>query len=351
MADSPWTEAHVRTHIQRAVELELFTIPAYLCAYYSIRPAASPAAQAAADALLAIANQEMMHLEQACKVAGAIGQAPRLTGGAAPSYPHRVPYNSHDAVITLGPATTAQIKCFMAIELPTWHDVYDAPDLPPQEAYETIGALYHALMQGLTAVYGPDGPGELLDRSATQVTGTFPDDKLAITDLDSALGALELIVRQGEGGSARDPHGSDPGELAHYYRLEAILDTLAPGDVRPMISNTAGLTWSTSGGQLLDFFDACYSHVLRLLEASLRGQSRIGAPVGMMLSVLQMLATHVVEIPYQASDRAAPTGRTLTPRFHYTTATPQQAYGALDAAAREAAAVQAAASALQLVFV
>jgi hypothetical protein len=71
----------------------------------------------------------------------------------------------------------------------------------------------------------------------------------------------------------------------------------------------------------------------------------------MMLSVLQMLATHVVEIPYQASDRAAPTGRTLTPRFHYTTATPQQAYGALDAAAREAAAVQAAASALQLVFV
>ena len=65
MADPPWTEAHLRKHLQHAVELELFTIPAYLCAYYSIRQAASPAAQAAADALLAIANQEMMHLDRA----------------------------------------------------------------------------------------------------------------------------------------------------------------------------------------------------------------------------------------------------------------------------------------------
>jgi hypothetical protein len=351
MADSPWTEAHLRTHLQRAVELELFTIPAYLCAYYSIRQAASPAAQAAADALLAVANQEMMHLELACKVASAVGASPRLTGGAAPSYPHRVPYNSHDAVVTLGPATTAQIKCFMQIELPTWHDVYDAPDLPPQDAYETIGELYHALMHGLTAVYGPDGSGELLDRSATQVTGTFPDDRVAVTDLDSALDAVALIVRQGEGASARDPHGSDPRELAHYYRLQAIPGTLAPGDLRPMVSNTAGLTWSTSCGLLLDFFDACYSSVLRLLEASLQGAGKIGAPVGQMLSVLQMLATHLVEVPYQASDRAPATGHTLTPRFRYTTTTPQQAYAKLDAPTRGAANVQAAASALELVFV
>ncbi|MEP7123411.1 MAG: ferritin-like domain-containing protein [Byssovorax sp.] len=350
MPDSPWTEAHLRTHIQRAVELELFTIPAYLCAYYSIRQAASPAAQAAADALFAIANQEMMHLEQACKVAHALGQAPRLTGGAAPSYPHRVPYNSHDAVITLGPATNAQIKCFMQIELPTWHDVYDAPDLPPQDTYETIGELYHALMHGLDAVYGPEGTGEILDRSATQVTGTFPDDKVAVTDLESAMAALEQIVRQGEGGSPKDPHGTDPRELAHYYRLEALVDTLAPGDLRPMVSNSAGLTWSTACGALLDFFDATYSHVLRRLEASLQGADKIAAPVGLMLSALQMLATHLVETPYQANDRDASTGRTLTPRFRYTATTPQQAYGKLDAAARESPNVQAAASALRLVL-
>ena len=64
-----------------------------------------------------------------------------------------------------------------------------------------------------------------------------------------------------------------------------------------------------------------------------------------------MLATHLVEIPYQANDHSAPTRHTLTPRFRYTTTTPQQAYVKLDAAAREAPAVQAAASALQLVFV
>jgi ferritin-like protein len=351
MADSPWTEAHLRTHIEHAIELELFTIPAYLCAYYSIKQANGGAAQAAADALLAISNQEMMHLEQACNVANALGQAPRLTGPAAPAYPRRVPYNSHDAVITLGPATTAQLKAFMAIELPTWHDVYDAPDLPPQDAYETIGELYHALMHGLTAVYGPDGSASFPDGATTQVTGTFPDDKRAVTDLDSALAALELIVRQGEGASAADPTGSDPRDLAHYYQLQAIVDTLGPGDLRPMISNTAGLTWSTDSGALLDFFDACYSHVLHLLEQSFQGRGKIGTPVGLMFAVLQMLATHVVEIPYRASDHGAPTGRTLTPRFRCTTTTPQQAYVKLDAAAREATAVQAAAAALKLVLV
>lgn len=351
MADSPWTEAHLRAHIQHAVELELFTIPAYLCAYYSIRQAGGDAAQAAADALLAISNQEMMHLEQACNVASALGKAPRLTGGAAPSYPRRVPYNRHDAVITLGPATRAQLACFMTIELPTWHDVYDAPALPPQDTYETIGALYHALMHGLTAVYGPEGVASFPAGVGAQVTGTFPDDKVAVTDLDTALAALALIVLQGEGASARDPHGSDPRELAHYYQLQAILDTLAAGDVRPMIRNTAGVTWSTACGALLDFFDACYSHVLHLLEGSFQGRGKIGAPVGLMFAVLQMLATHLVEIPYQASDHSAPTGHTLTPRFRYTTTTPQQAYVKLDAAWREAPAVQAAASALQLVFV
>jgi hypothetical protein len=348
MADPSWTEAHLRTHIQHAVELELFTIPAYLSAYYSIRQASSPAAQRAADALLAIANQEMMHLEQACNVSSALGQTPRLTGGAAPSYPRRVPYNSHDAVITLGPATKAQLEAFMTIELPTWHDVYDAPDLPPQDAYETIGELYHALMHGLTAVYGPDGGATFPDGVGSQVTGTFADDRLAVTDLDSAQKALELIVLQGEGASASDPHGDDPRELAHYYQLQAIVDTLAPGDLRPMVSNTAGLTWSTACGALLDFFDACYSHVLRSLEATFQGREKMGAPVGLMFAVLQMLATHVVEIPYQASDRSAPTSHTLTPRFHYTTTTPQQAYARLDASAREAAAVQAAAAALKL---
>jgi hypothetical protein len=347
MADPSWTEANLRAHIQHAIELELFTIPAYLCAYYSIIQSNSPAAQRAADAILAISNQEMMHLEQACNVSNAIGQAPRITGGAAPSYPRRVPFNSHDAVVTLGPATSAQIRGFMAIELPTWHDPYDAPDLPPQDAYETIGELYHALMHGMTAVYG-DGGAPFPEGANPQVYRSFADDSFAVTDLASAIKALELIVLQGEGASKADPHGDDPRELAHYYQLEAILDTLKPGDLRPMVSNTAGLAWSTPCGALLDFFDACYSHVLQLLEASFHGRGKVGAPVGLMFAVLQILATHLVEIPYQASDRSAPTRQTLTPRFRYTTTTPQQAYDRLDATARESAAVQAAADALKL---
>src|ERR1700722_4589629 len=130
------TEALLHAHVQDAGELELFPIPAYLCAYHSIAQGRSKAAASAADALLVVVNQEMMHLEQVCNLSNALGCGPRLTGAAAPRYPGRVPFNRHDVEIALGPATRDQIQRFMAIELPTWRDPYAlAPSQPPQDVY------------------------------------------------------------------------------------------------------------------------------------------------------------------------------------------------------------------------
>jgi hypothetical protein len=346
---SGWTEAQLQAHAQDAVELELFTIPAYLCAYHSIVQSQSKAAESAAEALRTVVNQEMMHLELVCNLCNALGKGPRLTGRAAPRYPGRVPYNRHDVQIALGPATAEQIRRFMTIELPTWRDPYaSAPELPPQDAYETIGAFYHSLIHGLGEVYGEGGSPWPAGVNA-QVYGNFAEDGSPIADLGSATAALELVIRQGEGASPTDPHDGDPRELAHYYQLQAIIDALAPGDVRNMIENTAGVTWAPRCAALLDFFDAGYSHVLRLLEASFNGQGKVGPPVGMMWAVVNALAAYVVDVPHQAAGADEPSEQTLTPRYRYTTATPAQAYAALGADDVESPAVQDVAKALGLV--
>lgn len=344
MADE-WTEALLQAHAQDAVELELFTIPAYLCAYHSIVQSRSKAAADAAEALRTVVNQEMMHLELVCNLCNALGCGPRLTGAAAPRYPGRVPYKRHDVEIALGPATPDQIQRFMAIELPASRSPYAAPpDLPPQKAYETIGAFYGAVAHGLGAVYG-DGGAPWPAGVHEQVYGNFAEDGSPITDLASATAALELVVRQGEG-TATDPGDGTPGELAHYYQLQGMLSQLGPDDLRPMIRNAAGVTWAPRGAALLDFFDAAYSHVLRLLEASFNGRARIGPTVGMMWAVINALAAHVVEVPYQAAGDDAPGEQTLTPRYRYTATQPAQAYAALGADDLESEAVQAVGKAL-----
>src|SRR5262249_54760265 len=138
-----------------------------------------------------------------------------------------------------------------------------------------------------------------------QVVGNFPDDATPITDLASATAVLAQVVRQGEGTGADTSDGT-PGELAHYYALQTLAEKLGPDDLRPMIRNTDGITWAPRGAALLDFFDACYSHLLRLLEASFTGRGPIGPAVGLMWAALNALAVYVVDIPYQAAGAPEP---------------------------------------------
>ena len=116
-----------------------------------------------------------------------------------------------------------------------------------------------------------------------------------------------------------------------------------------MIRNADGLTWSPRCGALLDFFDAGYSHVLRLLEATFGGRGTLGASVGMMWAVINALASYVVDVPHQAAGADAPGAETLTPRYRYTTTTPQQAYARVGADDVESEAVRGVARALGLV--
>ncbi len=67
------TLAELRDHLQYAIGLELTTIPAYLCALYTIVPGANTAAY---EVIESVVLEEMLHMALAANVLNAIGGAP-----------------------------------------------------------------------------------------------------------------------------------------------------------------------------------------------------------------------------------------------------------------------------------
>ena len=62
----------LRRHLQWALELEHSTIPPYLCALYSIREDANPAA---AELVRSVFMEEMLHMTLVANVLNAVGGA------------------------------------------------------------------------------------------------------------------------------------------------------------------------------------------------------------------------------------------------------------------------------------
>ena len=83
----------------------------------------------------------------------------------------------------------------------------------------TIGQFYAAIADQIKAL--SRRADIFTGDQARQVTHDLGIEELvAITDLDSALAAIEVIVEQGEG-TTQTPT-DDEGELAHYYRFAEI---------------------------------------------------------------------------------------------------------------------------------
>ncbi|NMO90363.1 ferritin-like domain-containing protein [Actinomycetospora sp. TBRC 11914] len=84
----------LHTALQAAVELELATIPPYLCAMWSVD---DPNGTDPVRALIkSIAVEEMGHMATACNLLTAIGGTPQInTAAAVPQYPGPLPGGVH----------------------------------------------------------------------------------------------------------------------------------------------------------------------------------------------------------------------------------------------------------------
>ncbi|MFL5675558.1 MAG: ferritin-like domain-containing protein, partial [Chloroflexota bacterium] len=227
----------------KAAELEHLIMLQYLFAAFSLKGDVREGISAEAleavgrwrTTLLAIAEQEMLHMALAQNLLTAVGAAPRL---ARPNFP--MPAYSYPAGvrIELLPFNEAALRHFAFLERPEGMDVEDAEGfaaieqavplphdsadqiVPQLQEFDTIGQLYRSVQAGLEYLSERLGHDRLFvgppDAQATEVHFRWPE-LVAVTDLDSAKRAIDTIVEQGEGarGEWRD---------SHFGRLLGILD-------------------------------------------------------------------------------------------------------------------------------
>lgn len=222
-------------YLHKAMVLEHATIPPYLTAYYSIHPTTN---SDAAHIIRVVAVEEMLHLTLVANVLNAIGGTPDLTRpDFVPSYPTYLPDGERDFVVDLRPFSPEAVETFCKIERPAL-----APDgarLMPASSTATpslvtsptreemrfysIGEFYAEIIEGLQVVAAQE-PDLFCGDPARQVRPEYfysgGGQVIVVSDLDSALRALEFIAEQGEGldGGIYDKEE----ELAHYYRFRQL---------------------------------------------------------------------------------------------------------------------------------
>jgi hypothetical protein len=205
----------LKGYLQLAVQLEHFTIPIYLTAFWSLQ--GGPATVGQRQILQQVVLQEMLHMGLAANLLVAIGGRPAInTADAAPYYPDVVPGIDAPDPVGLEAFSRPQIERFLRIELPEKGPLVTALALPSVK-FHTIGDFYDAIDRALVRL---DLTFAAAGQRATQIG---PNDLFIIRNLDDARKAVRLIKEQGEGTDTSQGAVDFGGELAHYYKFEQIV--------------------------------------------------------------------------------------------------------------------------------
>ncbi|MGW5772067.1 ferritin-like domain-containing protein [Streptomyces longwoodensis] len=291
--------AWLRSALQVAVEMELSTIPPYLCGWWSVKDRRSDAARL----IRRIIDDEMYHLGIACNLLVAVGGRPRIRAGA-PTYPGPLPGGVHPGVtVYLSGLTRSFVHdVMMAIEAPDAALTLDRGTSP------SVGDFYTAVLEGFwLAAPHLSTHGQLEARIGS-------DELRPLRTLLDVQRAIDVVREQGEGtGSSPDDSFADD-HPAHYYAFSEIyhgrqLRATDRGwtftgpqvpfpDTRPMARVPAG-GWSRPPEpvrRLLHRFDTTYTTVLTSLDAAWSdgGPRSLGAAVHAMRG-LEEPALHLME--------------------------------------------------------
>jgi hypothetical protein len=204
----------LRQALQSALELELSTLPPYLCALWSIVED-DPNAWFPMMSIKTIVVDEMRHMGMVCNMMTTLGCTPQInTPGAVPKYPGHLPGGVNPALtVSLRKLSDEQLDTFLEIEKPD-----HAPIMPTDalgEEFPTIGAFYDAILEAFKKL-----PADAY-KNERQITG---GGLFEISDFARVEDAIKLIKIQGEGteqSPEEDPTLTEP-DLAHYYRFREL---------------------------------------------------------------------------------------------------------------------------------
>lgn len=309
------TPEDLRDHIELAIRVELSTIPPYLFAMYSIEDQNSEAALL----IRSIVVEEMLHAVLATNLLLAVGGAPDFAGTAyMPRYPMELPHHRPPLTLDLAPCSLEVVReLFMRIEQPETHGAPAEPD-----EFETLGQFYHALEIGIGDLSNrfdlfsnPQTGSQLSNPAFYQPVALDADDSgglVLITDLDSAIEAIEIIVHQGEGMSDEKWADPDHRELTHYHKLAQISDGTSPlGTVRNIGSNPRTEDYPEAIQTVSHLFNSIYRGLYLAMNRMFTDEANQGKAVGvlylLMADVLSNLGHFLVQQPLGNGEYAAPT--------------------------------------------
>lgn len=283
-------------------------------------------------AINGVAVQEMLHLALASNLLTALGAAPHLR---RPNFPQRSKYYPPTLQLTLRGFDERTLDHFIFIERPEGMDFPDAPGFetiepvvaaaptngiePYDVSFASVAQLYRDIEAGFKALCERMGP-EKVFVGATKAQATsafFPFPQLTpVTDLASALKAIELIVEQGEGlrGDIENSH------YARFLAIRGELDRLRAGrpgfePSRPVMENPHtqpppdatgfNLIDNPQARRVSDLFNASYALMVELLmryfahteESQAELHALVGTALGLMRAVLEPLGSSLTEMP------------------------------------------------------
>ncbi len=294
----------LKTSLNAAVELELATLPPYLCAWWSIKDSKTPAAGLIRSVLI----EEMLHMGLVANMLTTIGGKPQIST-VLPTYPGPLPGG-------VRPQLTVYLAGLSQTYLDEVCKQIEYPESGPiafflGETFPTIGAFYDAILEAFQELK-PNMTG------ANQLTGPVgPKHELyainTLADVDKAISEIKV---QGEGTSLSPDSDDFGGELAHYYKFDEIShgrrliqvdgvwkyagDVLVFPETYPMAKVPEG-GWNNPSQevqQLLDTFNNSFKLVLDNLEAAWNtgNQDMLNTAIGDMF-ILKAPAVQLMQIP------------------------------------------------------
>lgn len=212
-----WTLAHLREHLQFAIQLEYWTVPFYMSAMYSIKDPTSDVYKL----VQSVVYQEMLHIQLACNAANAFGAVidlehafiqPEYVGQKVPHLQFTDGETGRDPLdpsmsfspysAEIGPLDELRINAMCLIEYPEI-DV-DAPPKLRQNVseYSSIGEFYRAVLFGATQHAAAIRPNHQQVDIFRNFYRNFPGqivDNAGVDGLEQVIQLIRAITDQGEG--------------------------------------------------------------------------------------------------------------------------------------------------------
>jgi hypothetical protein len=296
----------LRRLLQKALELELFTIPPYLTALYSIKDDANVPS---VKIIQSVVMEEMLHATLVSNIINAVGGEPLVSPEIAGprlekrSYPSAVPHINLNINVRLSRFSKETLTSFRTIEEPEKPADWSAS--AKRGEIHSIGHLYQIVLDRLVTVTGELGeqavfngdPARQISRDQYYGGG---GRVIVVRGLSDAREAIAVVAQEGEGRveltnlTGDEIRFKQPNQVAHYYRFEQILagryydrdddlgldpagpelrvDWRAVHDVRD--DPAAGRKAPPDGLQrLLDRFEQTYGGLLRSLHEGFNGDA------------------------------------------------------------------------------